>query len=61
MLLKLILDIRTYTVIPLNERCGLIEWVKDTKTFRSILVERYDLRNIRWFVRLFHFLNNKQY
>ncbi|TIC65516.1 hypothetical protein E3Q01_02063 [Wallemia mellicola] len=43
------LGIRTYTVIPLNERCGLIEWVKDTRTFRSILIERYEYRGIKWY------------
>ncbi|TIA92820.1 hypothetical protein E3P81_01253 [Wallemia ichthyophaga] len=44
------LYIRTYTVVPLNERCGLIEWVKDTRTFRSILTERYEYRNIKWYM-----------
>ena len=31
------LRIRTYTVLPLNEECGLIEWVQNTDTLRSLL------------------------
>jgi len=31
------LYIRTYAVIPLNEDCGIIEWVPDTIAFRSII------------------------
>lgn len=39
-------DIRTYAVIPLNEECGLIEWVKNTIGLRHILLKAYDARNI---------------
>ncbi|XP_077973819.1 serine/threonine-protein kinase ATR-like isoform X2 [Styela clava] len=35
------LKIRTYAVIPLNEECGLIEWVPHTRGFRHILIARY--------------------
>jgi len=38
-LLFLITDIRTYAVIPLNEECGLIEWVPNTVPFRAIHTE----------------------
>lgn len=31
------LNIRTYAVVPLNEECGLIEWVSNLQTFRSIV------------------------
>ena len=31
------LHIRTYSVVPLNETCGLIEWVQNTAGFRPIL------------------------
>lgn len=31
------LNIRTYAVIPLNEECGIMEWVPDLRTYRSIL------------------------
>ncbi|KKY18324.1 putative phosphatidylinositol 3and 4-kinase [Phaeomoniella chlamydospora] len=35
------LYIRTYAVVPLNEECGLIEWVDNLKTFRDILLKIY--------------------
>lgn len=35
------LNIRTYSVLPLNEECGIIEWIPNLKTFRSILLELY--------------------
>lgn len=31
------LDIRTYSVMPLNEECGLIEWVHNLETLRGIV------------------------
>jgi len=40
------LYIRTYAVIPLNEECGLIEWVDNLKTFRDIILKLYKDRNI---------------
>ncbi|KAJ3127354.1 serine/threonine-protein kinase M1 [Nowakowskiella sp. JEL0407] len=40
------LHIRTYGVIPLNEECGLIEWVNNTAGFRHILLKYYKGRNI---------------
>ena len=33
------LHIRTYGVIPLNETCGLIEWVQNTSGYRHILTK----------------------
>ncbi|XP_064607735.1 serine/threonine-protein kinase ATR-like [Liolophura sinensis] len=35
------LHIRTYTVVPLNEECGLIEWVNNTSGLRYILIKLY--------------------
>jgi len=35
------LHIRTYAVIPLNEECGLLEWVPNTTGFRYILNKIY--------------------
>ena len=35
------LYIRTYAVTPLNEECGLIEWVDNLKTFREILYKLF--------------------
>jgi serine/threonine-protein kinase ATR len=40
------LYIRTYAVMPLNEECGLIEWVDNLKTFRDIILKLYKERNI---------------
>jgi serine/threonine-protein kinase ATR len=40
------LCIRTYAVVPLNEECGLIEWVNNLKTFRDILLRLYKERGI---------------
>ncbi|KAI9736292.1 MAG: serine/threonine-protein kinase M1 [Cirrosporium novae-zelandiae] len=36
------LYIKTYAVTPLNEECGLIEWVNNLKTLREILLKKYD-------------------
>ncbi|XP_060578307.1 serine/threonine-protein kinase ATR-like [Ruditapes philippinarum] len=38
---KRYLYIRTYTVIPLNEECGLIEWVNNTSGLRHVLLKLY--------------------
>lgn len=35
------LYIRTYAVMPLNEECGLIEWVPNTSALKRILEEGY--------------------
>ena len=40
------LYIKTYAVTPLNEECGLIEWVDNLKTFRDILLSIYKQRSI---------------
>lgn len=40
------LYIRTYAVTPLNEECGIIEWVDGLKTLRDILLSIYKTRNI---------------
>ena len=42
----LMLDIRTYHVTPLNEECGLIEWVNNVRPFRDILFKQYKKRGI---------------
>jgi Phosphatidylinositol 3- and 4-kinase len=44
-------DIRTYSVVPLNEECGLIEWVPNTVALRGILAKLYDARGIAIWVR----------
>jgi serine/threonine-protein kinase ATR len=40
------LYIKTYAVTPLNEECGLIEWVDNLKTLRDILLKMYKERNV---------------
>jgi hypothetical protein len=39
-------DIRTYAVVPLNEDCGLIEWVPHVVVLRGILNKSYQARGI---------------
>ncbi|MGH0119838.1 UNVERIFIED_CONTAM: hypothetical protein FKN15_043271 [Acipenser sinensis] len=40
------LHIRTYSVIPLNEECGIIEWVNNTAGLRNILNKLYKEKGI---------------
>ncbi|KAK9440315.1 phosphatidyl inositol 3-kinase [Metarhizium brunneum] len=40
------LYIRTYAVVPLNEECGIIEWVPGIKTMRDILLNLYASQKI---------------
>jgi len=40
------LYIRTYAVTPLNEECGIIEWVDGLKTLRDILLGLYKARGV---------------
>lgn len=39
-------DIRTYFVTPLNEECGLIEWVNNLRPLRDILLKSYKTKRI---------------
>ncbi|EJU06214.1 hypothetical protein DACRYDRAFT_112961 [Dacryopinax primogenitus] len=41
------LHIRTYGVIPLNEECGLLEWVPNTTGLRHILAKSYEARKMK--------------
>lgn len=40
------LYIKTYAVTPLNEECGLIQWIDNLKTLRDILLRIYKQKNI---------------
>jgi len=40
------LHIRTFTVTPLNEECGLLEWVENTAGLRPILMKIYKEKGI---------------
>jgi hypothetical protein len=48
------LGIRTYSVVPLNEECGLIEWVRNTIPIRNIFKTLYDRRNLNLHVGYKH-------
>lgn len=39
-------DIKTYAVTPLNEECGLIEWVDNLRTLRDIVIKLLRERGI---------------
>ncbi|KAJ2903302.1 uncharacterized protein MKZ38_010119 [Zalerion maritima] len=41
------LYVKTYAVTPLNEECGIIEWVDGLKTLRDILLNLYRSRGIQ--------------
>lgn len=44
-------DVRTYAAIPLNDECGLIQWVPNTVCMRPILVKAYSAKNLKSWVR----------
>lgn len=39
-------DIKTYAVTPLNEECGLIEWVDNLRTLRELVIKLLKERGI---------------
>ena len=39
-------DIKTYAVTPLNEECGLIEWVDNLRTLRELVLKLLRERGI---------------
>lgn len=41
------LHIKTYAVVPLNEECGLIEWVSHVRPFRDIVSRLYRHRGMK--------------
>lgn len=43
------LYIRTYSVLPLNEECGLIEWVPNLVGLRPILIHIYKQKGKKTF------------
>lgn len=46
-------DIKTYAVTPLNEECGLIEWVDNLRTLREIVIKLLRERGVSPNVRVF--------
>lgn len=49
------LDIRTYSVVALNEECGFIQWVPNTIPIRPVLVKYYEARRVKSWVWHAHF------
>lgn len=47
---ELTIDIRTYAVMPLNEECGLLEWVSNTNALKGILEKGYQRHGKRVYV-----------
>ncbi|KIR51714.1 serine/threonine-protein kinase ATR [Cryptococcus gattii Ru294] len=48
------LYVRTYAVMPLNEECGLLEWVTNTHGFKGIVETNYGRQNKKIFPTVFH-------
>jgi len=44
------LDIRTYSVVALNEECGFIQWVPNTIPIRPVIVKYYEARRVKSWV-----------
>ena len=44
--LTVVVDIRTYGVVTLNEECGFIQWVSYTIPVRNVLVKMYEHRGV---------------
>lgn len=47
------LNIKTYTVVPLNHDCGLLEWISNLRSIRDILMKYYQIHRL-------NILTNKQ-
>jgi serine/threonine-protein kinase ATR len=39
-------DVKTFAVTPLNDECGIIEWVENTAGLRNVLIKTYKKVNI---------------
>lgn len=52
MVTGLMIDIRTYAVMPLNEECGLLEWVANTHALKNILEKGYQRQGKRIWVSI---------
>lgn len=45
------LTIHSYSVTPLNEYCGIIEWIPNTSSFRSIIQGEYEKNGIQLVIK----------
>ena len=52
------LDIRTYSVVALNEECGFIQWVPNTIPIRSVIVKYYEARRVKSWVTISCYLSS---
>ena len=41
------LKLRTYSIVPLSRNTGLIEWIQNTSTLKSIVSEQWKRTNIK--------------
>ena len=46
-------DIRTYSVVTLNEECGFIQWVPNTMPMRPIILKYYAAKGVESWVGIF--------
>ena len=46
------LDIRTYSVVALNEECGFIQWVPNTIPIRPVIIKYYEAKRIKSWVTI---------
>nr|XP_019011517.1 uncharacterized protein I206_03617 [Kwoniella pini CBS 10737]OCF50298.1 hypothetical protein I206_03617 [Kwoniella pini CBS 10737] len=53
------LYIRTYAVMPLNEECGLLEWVANTNALKSILEKGYGRYGKKVYTNDVHAINEQ--
>jgi serine/threonine-protein kinase ATR len=53
-------DIKTYAVTPLNEECGLIEWVDNLRTLRELVTKSLKERGVTPNVRFTGYEYNLQ-
>jgi len=47
-------DIRTYSVVPLNEEHGVVEWVPHTRVLRDIILRYLRQKGIQFNVQNFN-------
>ncbi|SMN17993.1 similar to Saccharomyces cerevisiae YBR136W MEC1 Genome integrity checkpoint protein and PI kinase superfamily member [Maudiozyma saulgeensis] len=48
------LGITTYSVLSLTEECGILEFIPNVVTLRSIFTTQYQIREIKYSMRTFH-------
>lgn len=45
---KLSLNLHTYSIMPLSKKTGLIEWMDNTSTLKTLIYEQQTMRKIKW-------------